>query len=365
MKILLWPKIFILLFFISSRTVYGDNYLTKSVNVDSLINIYRVTVTEISDKLNIIDEQILIQRRMLNKISGRRNKLGILLTLNRLESHREIFELRRFNEKRKIHFLKSIELIKDYYQRISMLEHYFKTISILSEIGIMLNPNNYDEYRKLINIVKSNSTLSFNLPSILEQNHYLSILHKLILIFGEGPKKKKSINSVIENSKCVIDMAFRGKNELSFMNHEINKLSIHIHKIKIELEDIFSIYASQVDYSNDLDHCWRNNEWGLLIDDFERMFESINPDDNGALKYELYRILMLSSNYKSFLMETDFFYIQLMQKINNLGKNRDCNSEIFENWLKIKTKIELLFENFRDVFYLEYIKENDIKNLLN
>ena len=105
----------------------------------------------------------------------------------------------------KVRYLKGLQLIRLLYEKMLALDHHFEAVTTLGEMSAMANPNTYPVFNELKGILKQeNKKASFELPSLLGDNIYTSIVHSVVSLFNSNQTKKEKEERKAATRKPVV-----------------------------------------------------------------------------------------------------------------------------------------------------------------
>jgi hypothetical protein len=179
-----------------SNTIFDDNdkeieqILTElSIEINITIKYYGDLKQEIYTKLNQLNKNLV-------KETDLENKLNLLVKKDRLKDRLEFLKLSETSNINKIRYLKGLSIIKILYEKVLALDHHFSSIATFNEINKISNPNNYQEFTQVKDLLKTkkDKKKGFQLTSLLGQNMYTSTIDMFINLFNSSatPKEKEA-----------------------------------------------------------------------------------------------------------------------------------------------------------------------------
>ncbi|RZJ78366.1 MAG: hypothetical protein EOO20_27915, partial [Chryseobacterium sp.] len=165
----------------------------------------------------------------------------------------------------KVRYLKGLQVIRILYEKVLSLDHHFASVRTMNEINKMSNPNQYPEYDKLKEILKSKRDKKFavDLTSMLGTNTLVSVVQTFTNMIGSTLTKDEK-ESEIKNVECILDFTLRMQNDLNTIYFETAYLQSSNDKIKTDIEALFRDYTKPIGYTHTLESCRKDDDWETI-----------------------------------------------------------------------------------------------------
>jgi len=318
--------IFLFLFFFNSGYSFNNKFFTKKKNnIEKILTELKIEISTIqiyySDLKQIIYKKIkLINETLLIEIKLE-NKLNLLIKKDQLKEDLKFLELNEKSNINKIRYLKGLSIIRILYEKVLSLDHHFSSVATFSEINKIGNPNNYQDFNQVKDLIssKKNKKNAFKLTSLLTQNIYTSSIDILLNLFNskENSKEKKIELQKIE---CILDFTLRMNKDLNTIYFETAFLQKSNEKIMQDLILLFKEYTKPIKYFIPLKKCRINDDWDVLrknLNDYmKKIDKAIKKGDEQQkimrmqidLNFPIDRLLQFITQYNSFIDQGGKFY---------------------------------------------------------
>ena len=207
-------KILYIVFFLLSNLVFANSPNTTDKEVDKILTelsteikaskIYYSNLKEVLHK-----EIIQIKKRLVIETDVE-VKVNLLIEKDILSDKLKTLEATEMSNISKIRYLKGLSIIKILYEKVLSLDHHFSSIATFNEISKISNPNNYQEFTRVKDLIKNKTEKKkgLNLTSLLGQNIYTSSIDMLVGLFNSNasPQEKEVELKKIE---CIMDFTLR------------------------------------------------------------------------------------------------------------------------------------------------------------
>lgn len=305
-------------------------------------------------------------------------KVDLLLKKEELQQNFKIKKDTYLSDIAKIRYLKGLQIIKILYEKTLALDHHFATVSSLNEINKISNPNYYDDFRNIKELLanKSDKKSGFNLSAILGNNIYTSIVHSFVSLFTNSQTTKVEKQSSLENVECILDFTLRMHNDLTTIYFETVFLQKSNESIMTELEQLFKDYTKPIAYSTSLKECRENDDWSNIRGDLNSYLVILNTaivDGNEPskirnmqinLQFPIDRLLQFITQYNAFIDQGSKFYEKFGIMLNSYENEQHCANKIPAEYQIMKQNIALSIEKFNTAYKPVEINGSKLKQLL-
>jgi len=278
----------------------------------------------------------------------------------------------------KIKYLKGIEIIKILHDKVLALDHHFATVSTLNEINKIANPNQYEDFRNVKEMLgdRNDKKTGFNLSSILGNNIYTSVVHSFVSLFTNNQTTKQEKEHNLKNIECILDFTLRMHNDLTTIYFETAFLQKSNESIMTELEQLFKDYTQPIQYKTALKECRENDDWNVIRDDLNTYLETlqgtIKSGDKPSnvrtmqinLQFPIDRLLQFITQYNAFIDQGSKFYEKFGIMLNSYENEQQCANKIPVAYQTMKKNIALSIEKFNTAYKPIEINGSKLKQLL-
>jgi len=343
---------------------------------------------------NEVIEQLLLETRRINE------KYSILLTakMHELESANQSLvlaftveqkvdllilkdrisgEIRKLQQQNnadisKVRYLKGLQVIRILYEKVLSLDHHFASVRTLNEINKMSNPNQYPEYDKLKEILKSKRDKKFavDLTSMLGTNTLVSVVQTFTNMIGSSLTKEEK-ESEIKNVECILDFTVRMQNDLNTIYFETAYLQSSNEKIKSDIEALFRDYTKPIGYSQTLENCRVGDDWETISVKMEEYLLKIKSAA-GTTQYKLQvnmefpidRLLQFITQYNNFIDQGGEFYQKFKIILGSYENETQCESKLPMEYKKLKSDIDVAIQKFNVAYKPVEVNGTKMKEIL-
>lgn len=276
----------------------------------------------------------------------------------------------------KIRYLKGLQLVRLLYEKMLALDHHFEAVTTMNEMGTMANPNKYPVFNELKGILKEqNRKSSFELPSLLGDNIYTSIVHSMVSLFGSNQSKKDK-EKAIKDIECILDFTLSMHQDLNTIYFETAFLKSSSDGLLKSLEQLFRSYTQPIGYSKSLEDCRSLDDWDSLkqsLNDYlEKMHSAIlDPGKSDVafklqvnLEFSIDRLLQFITQYNSFIDQGAKFYQKFAIMLGSYENEPLCRGQIPNEFLQLKNKINSSIEKFNTAYKPAEINGSKLKEVL-
>lgn len=276
----------------------------------------------------------------------------------------------------KIRYLKGLQLIRLLYEKMLALDHHFAAVTTLNEIGTMANPNNYPVFSELKGLLKQqNRKASFELPSLLGENIYTSIVHSMVSLFGSNQSKKEK-DKAIKDIECILDFTLSMHQDLNTIYFETAFLKSSSDGLLNSLGELFRSYTQPIGYTKTLENCRSLDDWDNLkesLDDYLKKMHSAIADPSKSdiafklqvnLEFSIDRLLQFISQYNNFIDQGAKFYQKFAIMLGSYENEPLCRGQIPNEFILLKNKINSSIDKFNSAYKPAEINGSKLKEVL-
>ncbi len=272
----------------------------------------------------------------------------------------------------KMRYLKGLQVLRILYEKVLSLDHHFASVRTLNEINKMSNPNQYPEYDKLKEILKSKRDKKFavDLTSMLGTNTLVSLVQTFTNMIGSTLTKEEK-ETEIKNVECILDFTLRMQNDLNTIYFETAYLQSNSEKIKVDIETLFKDYTKPIGYTQSLEMCRKGDDWeaiGSKMDDYLAKVKS----SVGTTQYKLQvnmefpidRLLQFITQYNNFIDQAGEFYQKFKIILSSYENEKHCETKLPLEYKKLKADIDLAIEKFNVAYKPVEVNGTKMKEIL-
>ncbi|WP_374957603.1 hypothetical protein [Gilvibacter sp.] len=276
----------------------------------------------------------------------------------------------------KVRYLKGLQLIRLLYEKMLALDHHFEAVTTLGEMSAMANPNTYPVFNELKGILKQeNKKTSFELPSLLGDNIYTSIVHSVVSLFNSNQTKKEK-EAAIKEIECILDFSLNMHQDLNTIYFETAFLKSSSDGLLEGLEELFRSYTLPIGYKKSLEQCRSLDDWDALkeaLDNYlSQMHEAIadaSKSDKAFklqvnLEFSIDRLLQFITQYNSFIDQGAKFYKKFAIMLSSYENEAFCRDQIPGEFAVLKEKINNSIDKFNNAYKPAEINGSKLKEVL-
>ncbi len=236
----------------------------------------------------------------------------------------------------KIRYLKGVQIIRILYEKILSLDHHFASAKTLSEINKIANPNQYPEYEKLKDFIKSkkDKKAGLDLTSVLGTNTIVSVVQTFSNMMVSNLSKEEKEKELV-NIECILDFTLRMQNDLNTIYFETAYLQKSNDKMKQDLETLFVDYTKPIGYTATLETCRTSDDWETIktkTDDYlAKLKEKSGADlytSQVNIVFPIDRLLQYITQYNSFIDQGGKFYEKFKIILNSYENQKQCETKL-------------------------------------
>jgi len=278
----------------------------------------------------------------------------------------------------KVRYLKGLQIIKILYEKTLSLDHHFASVATFNEINSLSNPNNYPEFTKLKDDLKrkQDKKTGFNLPSILGDNIYTSVLHSFVSLFTNSNSSKQEKQENLKDVECILDFTLRMHNDLNTIYFETAYLQRSNDNIIGELEKLFVDFTKPIRYKTPLKECRNMDDWDIVREHLNTYLEALNKailDESQRykahkmqinLEFPIDRLLQFITQYNAHIDQGAKFYEKFGIMLESYENEQQCATKIPPEYKKLKESIAVAIEKFNTAYKPVEINGSKMKEVL-
>jgi hypothetical protein len=272
----------------------------------------------------------------------------------------------------KIRYLKGLQIIRLLYEKVLSLDHHFASVRTFSEINKISNPNQYPEYEKLKEIVKSRKDrkAGFDLTSILGTNTIVSVVQTFSNLMVSSLSKDEK-DKEIANIECILDFTLRMQNELNTIYFETAFLQKSNEKIRTDIETLFKEYTKPIGYANTLESCRTSDDWESVKQKTNDYLANLKTQQGPQLYssqvniiFPIDRLLQFITQYNSFIDQGGKFYEKFKIILNSYENEKQCETKLPLEYKKLKDDIDVAISKFNMAYRPVEVNGSKMKEIL-
>ena len=332
---------------------------------------YNITNQKLYEKLEKVTRELRITRIIERQVA-------LLIQKDELQEQLRNNKIFEETDISKIRYLKGLQIIKILYEKTLSLDHHFASVSTFNEINNLSNPNQYPEFAKMKDATKSkqDKKAGFNLSSILGDNIYTSVVHSLVSLFADTSTSKAEKEKSLKDVECILDFTLRMHNDLNTIYFETAFLQKSNENIIKELEQLFVDFTKPIKYKTSLKQCRNADDWDAVRENLNRYLQELNKiiyDDSQRnkahkmqinLEFPIDRLLQFVTQYNMHINQGAKFYEKFGIMLNSYENEKQCETKIPPEYIKLKANIETSIESFNTAYKPVEINGSKMKQVL-
>lgn len=375
---------FIVLLLVFSNTSFGKiemvNDENKSIEliIKEFVEEYEsILLNHKKERKRLLNNLIQTNIQLRSSLDTKK-KLDLLIQRDLIKEKISKNNLSELSNISKIRYLKGLEIIKILNEKILALDHHFSTVTTFNEINKISNPNHYNQFINIKDdiIDKAERKKGFDLPSLLGDNIYTTVIHSLVMLFTNSSISKKEKESSLDEVKCILDFTLRMHNDLNTIYFETSFLQKSNDNVKKDLERLFIDFTAPIKYNTALKECRNNDDWHNVrnhLDDYLDVLNSAITDPSQKykahkmqinLEFPIDRLLQFITSYNSFIDQGAKFYEKFGIMLDSYENEKQCANEIPMEYKKLKESIAISIEKFTRAYKPVEINGSKMKEIL-
>ena len=364
---------FLFLFLLLSTNVFANK---EDSEIDIVINEMYVEIKTISDNYQRqytgIHNEIKKLNQQLKMAFVLDEKISILIEKDELRD--ELIKLKddEMKDLSKIRYLKGVQIIRLLYEKILSLDHHFASVRTFSEINKIGNPNQYPEYEKLKDLIKTkkDKKSGIDLTSVLGTNTIVSVVqtfsNMMVSTLSKEEKEKE-----MANIECILDFTLRMQNDLNTIYFETAYLQNSNQKMKQDLETLFVDYTKPIGYAATLQTCRSSDDWESIKLKNNTYLTTLKEKSGAELYtsqvnivFPIDRLLQYITQYNSFIDQGGKFYEKFKIILNSYENQKQCETKLPMEYKKLKDDIDIAITKFNVAYKPIEVNGTKMKEIL-
>lgn len=364
---------FLFLFLFLSTNVFANK---EDSEIDIVINEMYVEIKTISDNYQRqytgIHNEIKKLNQQLKMAFVLDEKISILIEKDELRD--ELIKLKddEMKDLSKIRYLKGVQIIRLLYEKILSLDHHFASVRTFSEINKIGNPNQYPEYEKLKDLIKTkkDKKSGIDLTSVLGTNTIVSVVqtfsNMMVSTLSKEEKEKE-----MANIECILDFTLRMQNDLNTIYFETAYLQNSNQKMKQDLETLFVDYTKPIGYAATLQTCRSSDDWESIKLKTNTYLTTLKEKSGAELYtsqvnivFPIDRLLQYITQYNSFIDQGGKFYEKFKIILNSYENQKQCETKLPMEYKKLKDDIDIAITKFSVAYKPIEVNGTKMKEIL-
>ncbi len=364
------------------NTILANPILEKKPTIEQHFEELIIKIKSINDSYrphySALQEQLTQVSQRLKTETSIELQVALLLKKDALKEQWELLALNEEKDISKIRYIKGLQIIKILYEKTLSLDHHFSSVTTLSEINKISNPNYYPEFASVKDHInqKKEKKGGFDLSNILGNNIYTSVIHSFVSLFNNTESSKQEKESSLKDVECILDFTLRMHNDLNTIYFETVFLQKSNDNIMNELQQLFVDYTKPIKYRTPLKECRQNDDWDLvrehLSDYLTKMEESgISESEKHRtqkmlinLEFSIDRLLQFITQYNAFIDQGGKFYEKFEIMLDSYENESQCESKIPVEYKNLKAGVTIAVEKFKTAYKPVEINGSKMKEVL-
>lgn len=368
-------RIISFIFFLSlwSVTIFANE---TDADINLVMSEMHQEIKIVSDKYqkHYSEKRIAIEKltQQLKSATTLEDKVALLIQKDNLRE--EIVKLKdaEMKDLSKIRYLKGVQIIRLLYEKILSLDHHFASVRTFSEINKLSNPNQYPEYEKLKDLIKTkkDKKAGIDLTSVLGTNTIVSVVQTFSNMMVSSLSKEEK-EKEMANIECILDFTLRMQNDLNTIYFETAYLQSSNEKIKQDLETLFIDYTKPIGYTSTLQTCRTSDDWDNVKDKTNAYLSTLKDKSGAALYtsqvnivFPIDRLLQYITQYNSFIDQGGKFYEKFKIILNSYENQKQCETKLPMEYKKLKDDIDTAIIKFNVAYKPIEVNGTKMKEIL-
>lgn len=345
----------------------GVNNVLNSMIVETnlLQKKYNIQFNILTNKVMVIDTKLFFEKNIEKKVD-------FLIAKDLLKTQLEKLKMKNVSDISKIRYIKGLQIIKILYEKILGLDHHFTTVRTFSEISKMANPNQYPEFEKVNEFLKTkrDKKNSLDLSEILVANPIVSIVSTFSNILASNlSKDEKDIE--LTKIECILDFTLRMQNDLNTIYYDTAFLQTSNETVKSDLETLFKDYTKPIGYNVTIKDCRNQDDWDAVqtkLDNYLLEILKVNEVQKTKMQinieFPIDRLIQFITQYNNFISEGVKFYQKFNIILNSYENEKQCENKLPLEFKKLKSEINNAIDKFNVAYKPVEINGSKMKEIL-
>ena len=342
-----------------------------NLEVENTQQLYAFKVSELHRELKMISKG-------LSAAFTIEQKINFLLLKEDKREALQLLKRNEFSDISKIRYIKGLQIIKILYEKTLALDHHFASVSTLSEINKISNPNHYPAFEHAKSLIrkKKDKKTGFALSGLLSENIYTSIIHSFVSLFSSDNTTTAEKEASIAKVECILDFTLRMHNDLNIIYFETRFLQKSNDNIIKELQQLFVDFTKPIKYYTPLKECRNSDDWDRVREHLgtyvELLKEALMDEDERYkahkmqinLEFPIDRLLQFITQYNAFIDQGAKFYEKFGIMLNSYENEAQCSAQIPEDYKNLKMSIDIAIEKFNTAYKPVEINGSKMKEVI-
>jgi len=371
MKLLI--KLVSFLFFISISQVFANK---TDPEFNAIFKEMEMELEKINNRYSVIimEKEIQLQDITIRLYKARESdeKINFLIQKDILKDEITLLKKEEIKDLSKIRYLKGLQIIRLLYEKVLSLDHHFASVRTFSEINKMSNPNQYPEYEKLKELVKSRKDKKngIDLTTLLGTNTIVSVVqtfsNMMVSSLSKDEKEKE-----LTNIECILDFTLRMQNDLNTIYFETAYLQKSNEKMRLDIETLFKDYTKPIAYASTLENCRTNDDWENVKQKTNDYLTNLKTQQGPQLYtsqvniiFPIDRLLQFIAQYNNFIDQGSKFYEKFKIILNSYENEKQCETKLPLEYKKLKDDIDVAINKFNIAYKPVEVNGTKMKEIL-
>lgn len=362
--------------------VIPESYTNDSISMEKVIEELNSEVDETQRwyvvQASKIHSDLKMIRYALMNASTVEVKLQMLLQKDAKKEELQRLWRNEISDISKIRYIKGLQIIKILYEKTLALDHHFASVSTLSEINKISNPNHYPAFEHTKNLIRQqqDKKSGFRLEGLLGENIYTSIIHSFVSLFSAQNTNAAEKQANIAKVECILDFTLRMHNDLNTIYFETRFLQKSNDNIITELQQLFVDFTKPIKYHTSLKECRDSDDWDRVREYLATYVEQLNEvllDDEKRskahkmqvnLEFPIDRLLQFITQYNAFIDQGAKFYEKFGIMLHSYENEAHCSAQIPVAYKNLKLGITVAIEKFNTAYKPVEINGSKMKEVI-
>lgn len=364
----------LLIFFL---TIFSSCFANNTdPEFNALFEEMQTELMKINNRYSVIIKQKEIQLQdvtsRLYKARECDEKINFLIQKDILKDEITLLKKEEIKDLSKIRYLKGLQIIRLLYEKVLSLDHHFASVRTFSEINKMSNPNQYPEYEKLKELVKSkkDKKTGIDLTSLLGTNTIVSVVQTFSNMMVSSLSKEEK-EKELTNIECILDFTLRMQNDLNTIYFETAFLQKSNEKMRLDIETLFKDYTKPIGYASTLENCRSNDDWENVKQKTSDYLVNLKTQQGPQLYtsqvnivFPIDRLLQFIAQYNNFIDQGSKFYEKFKIILNSYENEKQCETKLPLEYKKLKDDIDVAINKFNIAYKPVEVNGTKMKEIL-
>lgn len=363
---------YLLILFCMTNGFANENAIDPNVVVQEMLTEIRKVQKTFYIKKDDVLNQISAINQQLKTEENLNQKVNLLIQKDVLNDNLKKLELENSSDISKIRYIKGLQIIKILYEKVLSLDHHFASVRTFSEISKMANPNQYPEFEKIKELVKTKreKKQGLDLTSILGTNTLISVINTFSNMMVSGLTKEEK-ETELAKIECILDFTLRMQTDLNTIYFETAYLQASNNAIKNDIEALFKDYTKSINYLVTLSECRNNDDWDKVSSQLNTYLIAMDKAEGVQknkmlinLEFPIDRLIQFITQYNNFINEGEKFYQKFSIILNSYENEKQCESKLPMEYKKLKSDINIAIEKFNVAYRPVEVNGTKMKEIL-